>query len=130
MKKFLAFLLALCMLSACLIGCGSDKDLPDASKNPSEPTGQTSQLTPDSNGGQAYIVGKVIEVHQSGYLLKVTDPGNWQCKVGTLVSVTADVSESAEFSMGDHLKVTFDASEPLRTQWMIDSASSIEKVNP
>lgn len=130
MKKFVAFLLALCMLSAVLIGCGSDKDLPGTAANPTESSGQASQLTPSLSAGQAYIVGKVIEVHQSGYLLKVTDAGNWQCKVGTLVSVTANVSESAEFSMGDHLKVTFDASEPLRTKWMIDSASSIEKVNP
>ena len=108
MKKYIALLLVICMVSACLIGCSSDKS--------------------NDSGKSAHFTGKVIEVYQSGYLLKVTDVGTWDCKVGSLIAVTADVSGSAEFAVGDHLKVTFDTTEPMRSPSQIDKTLSIKKV--
>ena len=62
-----------------------------------------------NNAQPAFFIGEVIEICESGCLLKVTDEGNFgKLAVGTTIQVTTNIENSPEYALGDYLKVKFD----------------------
>ena len=62
-----------------------------------------------NNATPAHFVGKVIEIYENGYLLEVTDEGNYgHLALGTTVQVNINTDDTTEYELGDNLKVVFD----------------------
>ena len=62
----------------------------------------------DTDTAQPCFTGTVLEKYEKSCLLEVTDRGNQSLTVGALVTVNTDIENCPEYSVGDHLTITFD----------------------
>lgn len=84
MKKCLALLLTLVCLVT-LVACNTKND-----------------------EGQAYFVGKVIEVYEKSCLVEVTNNGNQHLTLGDEVVVNTNIENCPTYAVGDYLRIEFD----------------------
>lgn len=91
MKKLIALVFALvCVLGLC--ACDSKKDIP-------------------FDDTDVFLVGKVIEVHDSYLLVEVTDKGNTSFSIGAKVEVSTNVSSAdgcPNFVAEEYAKILYD----------------------
>lgn len=81
-----------------------------------------------NNATPAHFVGKVIEIYENGYLLEVTDEGNYgHLALGTTVQVNINTEDATEYELGDNLKVVFDGAVSKSYPPQVLHVISIEK---
>ena len=112
MKKLIALVLAsICLIA--LVSCNIGDN--EQSQNNAKP---------------AYFVGEVIEIYDTGCLLKVSNEGNYgHLATGTAVQITADIENCPEYEIGDFLKVTFDGAISKSNPPQVLHVISIEKTD-
>lgn len=69
---------------------------------------QAQEETPEFDILNPYFTGKVIEITDNGCLMEVTDMGNTGFAVGEKLIVNTAISGCPEYSVGDHLTISFD----------------------
>ncbi|MBO5931005.1 MAG: hypothetical protein J6Q70_02075 [Clostridia bacterium] len=108
MKKVLLVGLAL----ACLLALGACQKAPGEldTKNP-------------------YFTGKVIEIEERGCLMEVTNTGNGNFYVGERLIVNTNVKGCPAYSIGDHLRISFDGKVALSLPGQVLNVYSVVKTD-
>ena len=123
MKRYLSIILAVfCLFALC--ACTSPAPAPST-----DPTPSTSP-EPQMDALQPYFTGKVQEIYDGSSLLEVTDVGNGNFYVGMTVVVNTNISKCPDFSVGDHLTVSFDGTVTLSLPPRVLNVFQISKTQP
>ena len=76
-----------------------------------------------------YFTGKVIEIEERGCLMEVTHTGNGNFYVGERIIVNTKIKDCPKYTVGDHLRISFDGKVALSLPGQVLNVYSVVKTD-
>ena len=76
-----------------------------------------------------YFTGKVLEIYENSCLVEVTDTGNGNFYLGERIIVNTNIEGAPKYTVGDHLRISFDGKVALSYPGQVLNVYSVVKTD-